>query len=42
MAADEDGEEPQQVKEEGNHEPRLWPDEAGESITYRADDVLMA
>ena len=37
MAADEEGEEPE---EESSHEPRLWPDGAGRSITCLADDLL--
>jgi hypothetical protein len=40
VAADEEVEEPEQVESEGDHEPRLWLDEIGESITCRADDVL--
>lgn len=40
MAANEEGEQPEQVEHEGDHERRLWPDGAGESITCRADDVL--
>jgi hypothetical protein len=40
VAADEEGEQPEQVEHEGDHERRLWPDGAGESITCRADDVL--
>ena len=35
VAADEEGEEPEQVEEEGDHEPRLWPDGADRSITWR-------
>jgi len=27
MAAEEEREEPEQVKYEGDHEPRLWPDQ---------------
>jgi Putative undecaprenyl diphosphate synthase len=34
-AADEEGEEPEQVEEEGDHEPRLWPDVV-ESVTPEA------
>jgi hypothetical protein len=40
MAADEERKEPEQVEHEGDHERRLWPDGAGESITCRADDLL--
>jgi hypothetical protein len=40
VAADEEGEEPEQVEEEGDHEPRLWPGEPDRSITCRADDLL--
>jgi site-specific recombinase XerD len=40
VAADEEGEEPEQVEEEGDHEPRLWPDGADRSITCRADNLL--
>jgi hypothetical protein len=40
VAADENGEEPEQVEEEGDHEPRLWPDGADRSITCRTDDLL--
>ena len=41
VAADEEGEEqPKQVEHEGDHDRRLWPGRAGESITCRADDVL--
>src|SRR5438445_819926 len=39
-ASDEEREEPEQVESWGDHERRLWLDEAGESITYWADDVL--
>jgi len=35
VAADEEGEEPEQVAGEGDHEPRLWPDGADRSITCR-------
>jgi hypothetical protein len=42
VAADEEGEEPEQVEYEGDHEPRLWLERADRSITCRADDVLMA
>jgi hypothetical protein len=40
VAAEEEGEEPEEVDQESDHEPRLWPGRAGESITCRADDVL--
>jgi hypothetical protein len=40
VAADEEGEEAEHVEYEGDHEPRLWPDGADRSITYRADRVL--
>jgi hypothetical protein len=30
VAADEEREEPEQVEEEGDHEPRLWPDGPGD------------
>ena len=40
MAAEEEGEEPEQVKHKGGHEPRLWPDGADRSTTYWTDDVL--
>jgi hypothetical protein len=40
VAADEEGEEPEQMEEEGDHEPRLWPDAANRSITCRADNLL--
>jgi hypothetical protein len=40
MAADEEGEEPEEVEYEGDHERRLWPDGASESITCRADEAL--
>jgi hypothetical protein len=40
MTADDEGKEPEQVKYESDHERRLWPDGAGESITCRADRVL--
>ena len=39
-AADEEGEEPEQVEYEDDHEPRLWPDGTNRSIICRADDVL--
>jgi hypothetical protein len=40
VATGEGGEEPEHVKYEGDHEPRLWPGRAGRSITWLADDVL--
>jgi hypothetical protein len=40
VAADEEGEEPEQAESEGDHGPRLWPDGADRSITCRADDIL--
>ena len=40
MAAEEEGEEPEQVKYEGDHGRRLWPDGAGESIICRAAHVM--
>jgi hypothetical protein len=40
VAADEEGEEPEEVEQESDHEPRLWPAGADRSITCRADDVL--
>jgi hypothetical protein len=40
VAADEEWEEPKQVKHKGDHEPRLWPAVADRSITRRADEVL--
>jgi hypothetical protein len=39
MPADEEGEEPEQMEYEADHEPRFWPAGAGRSITCRADDV---
>ena len=33
LPVDEEGEEPEQVEYEGDHERRLWPDEADRSIT---------
>ena len=40
VAADEEGEEPEQVEHEGDHEPRLWPDGADEINHLAADEVL--
>ncbi len=40
VVADEEGEEPEQVKCEGDHGPRFWPRRAYRSITCRADGVL--
>jgi hypothetical protein len=40
VTADEEGKESEQVKYESDHERRLWPDGAGESITCRADGIL--
>jgi hypothetical protein len=40
MAAEEEGEEPEQVKYEGDHGRRLWPDGAGESIICPAAHVM--
>jgi hypothetical protein len=40
VAADEEGEEPEQVEYEGDHEARLLPDEADRSTTCQADGVL--
>jgi hypothetical protein len=33
VPADEEGEEPEQVEYEGDHEPRLWPERTDRSIT---------
>jgi hypothetical protein len=40
VAADEEGEEPEDVEYESDHESRLWPDEAERSTTCRAAGVL--
>jgi hypothetical protein len=40
MTADEEGEEPEQVKYESDHVRRLWPTGADRSTTCRADGVL--
>jgi hypothetical protein len=40
MAAHEVGEEPEYVRYDGDREGRLWPGEAGRSITCWADEVL--
>jgi hypothetical protein len=40
MATDEEREKPQDVKHEGDHEARSWPDEPARSITCRADGLL--
>jgi hypothetical protein len=38
VAAGEEGEEPEQVEYEGEHEPGLWPERTDRSITWLADD----
>jgi hypothetical protein len=38
--AEDEGKEPEQVENEGDHERRLWPDRGGESMTYWPDDLL--
>jgi len=40
MATDQEREKPQDVKYEGDHEARLWPDEPARSITCRMDGLL--
>jgi hypothetical protein len=40
VAADEEGQESKQVEYEGDHERRLWPDEACGSLTCWANGVL--
>jgi hypothetical protein len=40
VAADQEGEESEQVEYEDDHEPRLWPERADRSLTWLADDVL--
>jgi hypothetical protein len=42
VAADEEGEEPEEVEHEGDHEARLWPGRARQINHLAADDVLMA
>ena len=39
VAADEEGDEPEQVEYESDHESRLWPDRARGSTSWLADDV---
>jgi hypothetical protein len=38
--ADEEGEAPEHVKYEGDHEMRLWAAGPDRSITWRAEDVV--
>ena len=40
MAADEEGEEPERVEYEGDHEPRLWPDRPDRSTICGPDGVF--
>jgi hypothetical protein len=40
VADDEEGQEPEQVEYESDHEPGLWPDRADRSATWLANEVL--
>jgi hypothetical protein len=40
VAGDKEGREPEHVKQECDYGARLWPDPAGRSITWPADEVL--
>jgi hypothetical protein len=40
MPTNEEGQEPEQVEYESDHEPRLWPDRTNRSMTCQSDGVL--